>query len=130
MKNVYRDFVLRYASLIDSKKFKALQEILHPQFTMSGTFDIEGAENFIASLDQLNHFDATMHCVSNIQILKNSENSLTGQCYCIASHINNKEKTKLDMGIVYTDTLSLEGNKWVIKNRDFKLLYQITSEII
>ena len=102
MEEKYQDLVLQYAYLIDTKNFVGLHEILWEDFAMTGAFTLKGADNFIASLDQLNNFESTMHRISNIQVLDLNANLMHGSCYCIASHIgnNNEDKYILDMGII------------------------------
>lgn len=127
MKEIYERIVLKYASLIDSKNFIKLDEILHKEFILSGAFDIKGVDKFIESLNQLHYFDATLHKVSNIEILESNDASIKGSCYCVASHIKNEDKTMLDMGIIYTDILIQDNeSQWFLLERNFKLIYQNT----
>ncbi|MEK9649335.1 MAG: nuclear transport factor 2 family protein [Gammaproteobacteria bacterium] len=125
MKEIYERIVVKYASLIDSRNFIKLNEILHKEFVLSGAFDIKGLDNFIESLNQLHYFDATLHKVSNIEILESTDASIKGSCYCVASHIRNEDKTMLDMGIIYTDTLIQDNeSQWFLLERNFNLVYQ------
>ena len=127
MKEIYERIVLKYASLIDSKNFIKLNEILHKEFILSGAFDIKGVDKFIESLNQLHYFDVTLHKVSNIEILESNDTSIKGSCYCVASHIKNEDKTMLDMGIIYTDILIQDNeSQWLLLERNFKLIYQNT----
>ena len=113
MEEKYQDLVLQYAHLIDTKNFVGLHEILWEDFTMTGAFTLTGADNFIASLDQLNNFESTMHRVSNIQILDSNANLIHGSCYCIASHIGKNDQGSyiLDMGIIYKDVAEARDGK-------------------
>ena len=126
MEEKYQDLVLQYAYLIDKKEFTGLHEILWEDFTMTGAFTLKGADNFIASLDQLNNFESTMHRISNIQILHSNANLLHGSCYCIASHIgkHNEESYILDMGIIYKDIAEERDDKIKLLERDFSMLWQ------
>ena len=126
MEEKYQDLVLKYANLIDTKNFVGLHEILWEDFVMTGAFTLEGADNFIASLDQLNNFESTMHRVSNIQILYSNANLTHGSCYCIASHIgnNNEDKYILDMGIIYNDVAEERDSKLKLLERNFSMIWQ------
>ena len=126
MEEKYQDLVLKYANLIDTKNFVGLHEILWEDFIMTGAFTLEGADNFIASLDQLNNFESTMHRVSNIQILDSNANLTHGSCYCIASHIgnNNEDKYILDMGIIYNDVAEERDSKLKLLERNFSMIWQ------
>ena len=126
MEERYHDLALQYAHLIDTKNFVGLHEILWEDFTMTGAFTLTGADNFIASLDQLNNFESTMHRVSNIQILDSNTNLAHGSCYCIASHIgnNNEDKYILDMGIIYLDVAEERDGKLKLLKRNFSMLWQ------
>ena len=126
MEEKYQDLVLQYAYLIDKKNFAGLHEILWEDFAMTGAFELKGADNFIASLDQLNSFESTMHRVSNIQILESNANLIHGSCYCIASHItnNNEDKYILDMGIIYKDVAEERDGQIKLFKRNFSMLWQ------
>ena len=126
MEEKYQDLVLQYAYLIDKKEFTGLHEILWEDFTMTGAFTLTGADNFIASLDQLNNFESTMHRISNIQVLHLNTNLMHGSCYCIASHIgnNNEDKYILDMGITYKDIAEERDGKIKLLERNFSMVWQ------
>lgn len=126
MEEKYQDLVLQYAHLIDTKNFVGLHEILWEDFAMTGAFTLKGADNFIASLDQLNNFESTMHRISNIQVLDSNTNLLSGSCYCIASHIgnNNEDKYILDMGIIYKDIAEERDGKIKLLERNFSMVWQ------
>lgn len=126
MEEKYQDLVLQYAHLIDTKNFVGLHEILWEDFAMTGAFTLKGADNFIASLDQLNNFESTMHRISNIQVLDSNTNLLSGSCYCIASHIgnNNEDKYILDMGIIYEDVAEKRDGKLKLLKRNFSMVWQ------
>ena len=126
MEEKYQALVLKYAHLIDTKNFVGLHEILWEDFTMTGAFTLTGADNFIASLDQLNNFESTMHRVSNIQILDSNANLIYGSCYCIASHIGKNDQGSyiLDMGIIYKDVTEARDGKIKLLERNFSMLWQ------
>ena len=131
MKSVYENLVISYADLIDARNFKGLKEILWDDFSMTGAFELNGAEAFITSLDQLHNFESTMHRVSNIQFHAENQDKLTGSCYCIASHISHHEHGKfiLDMGIIYRDTLETRNGQTKIIERNFSMVWQETRNL-
>ncbi len=45
-----------YASIIDQRKFSSLNTIMWDEFSMSGQFEINGLENFIAAMQQLENY--------------------------------------------------------------------------
>ena len=126
MEEKYQDLVLQYAHLIDTRNFVGLHEILWGDFAMTGAFTLKGADNFIASLDQLKNFESTMHRISNIQVLDSNVNLMHGSCYCIASHIgnNNEDKYILDMGIIYKDIAEERDGKIKLLERNFSMVWQ------
>ena len=126
MEEKYQDLVLQYAHLIDTRNFVGLHEILWGDFAMTGAFTLKGADNFIASLDQLKNFESTMHRISNIQILDSNTNLIHGSCYCIASHIGNNDEDKyiLDMGIIYRDVAEERDGQIKLFERNFSMVWQ------
>ena len=56
-----------YASIIDQRKFSSLNSIMWDDFSMLGQFEINGLENFITAMKQLENYQSTMHQVMNIQ---------------------------------------------------------------
>ena len=127
MEESYKNIVLKYAQLIDEKDFAGLDAILWEDFAMTGAFQLNGADNFIASLDQLKNFESTMHRISNIQIHDSSDSVCQGSCYCIASHIgkNNVGRSYiLDMGIIYQDVVEERNGKIKLLERNFSMLWQ------
>jgi hypothetical protein len=127
MEESYKNIVLKYAQLIDEKDFTGLDAILWEDFAMTGAFQLNGADNFIASLDQLKNFESTMHRISNIQIHDSSDSVCQGSCYCIASHIgkNNEGRSYiLDMGIIYQDVVEERDGNIKLLERNFSMLWQ------
>ena len=72
-----------YASIIDQRKFSSLNSIMWDDFSMLGQFEINGLENFITAMKQLENYQSTMHQVMNIQG-EWEENLYKGETYCIA----------------------------------------------
>jgi len=126
MEKIYQNIATRYAYFIDTKAFEKLNEVLWENFSMTGAFELRGAENFIASLDQLNQFDATLHRLSNFYIHKINNELINASCYCVASHITNEhsKSANLEMGIIYMDTLEKREGKIKILERNFSLVWQ------
>ena len=116
-----------YASIIDQRKFSSLNSIMWDDFSMLGQFEINGLENFITAMQQLENYQSTMHQVMNIQG-EWEENLYKGETYCIASHIFDKDEKphKLDMGIIYSDVIEIRDGTAKFLSRTFSLKWQKT----
>ena len=116
-----------YASIIDQRKFSSLNSIMWDDFSMLGQFEINGLENFITAMQQLENYQSTMHQVMNIQG-EWEENLYKGETYCIASHMFDKDDKphKLDMGIIYSDVIEIRDGTAKFLSRTFLLKWQKT----
>ena len=116
-----------YASIIDQRKFSSLNSIMWDDFSMLGQFEINGLENFITAMQQLENYQSTMHQVMNIQG-EWEENLYKGETYCIASHMFDKDDKpyKLDMGIIYSDVVEIRDGTAKFLSRTFSLKWQKT----
>ena len=120
-----------YASYIDKRQFSSLGSIMWDEFSMHGHYEINGLENFIAAMQQLENYKSTMHQIMNVNGEWQENTSYRGDTYCIASHIFENEGSlhKLDMGIIYIDVIEVRDNKAKFISRDFKLQWQKTVEL-
>ena len=116
-----------YASIIDQRKFSSLNSIMWDDFSMLGQFEINGLENFITAMQQLENYQSTMHQVMNIHG-EWEENLYKGETYCIASHMFDKDEKpyKLDMGIIYSDVIEIRDVTVKFLSRTFSLKWQKT----
>ena len=116
-----------YASIIDQRKFSTLSSIMWDEFSMLGQFEINGLENFINAMQQLENYQSTMHQVMNIQG-EWAEDLYKGETYCIASHMFDKDNKphKLDMGIIYNDVIEIRDGTAKFLSRTFSLKWQKT----
>ena len=116
-----------YASIIDQRKFSSLNSIMWDDFSMLGQFEINGLENFITAMKQLENYQSTMHQVMNIQG-EWEEDLYKGETYCIASHMFDKDVKpyKLDMGIIYSDVIEIRDGTAKFLSRTFSLKWQKT----
>ena len=116
-----------YASIIDQRKFSSLNSIMWDDFSMLGQFEINGLENFITAMKQLENYQSTMHQVMNIQG-EWEEDLYKGETYCIASHMFDKvdKPYKLDMGIIYSDVIEIRDGTAKFLSRTFSLKWQKT----
>jgi len=116
-----------YASIIDQRKFSSLNSIMWDDFSMLGQFEINGLENFITAMQQLENYQSTMHQVMNIQG-EWEEDLYKGETYCIASHMFDKDDKpyKLDMGIIYSDVIEIRDGTAKFLSRTFLLKWQKT----
>lgn len=116
-----------YASIIDQRKFSSLNSIMWDDFSMLGQFEINGLENFVTAMKQLENYQSTMHQVMNIQG-EWEEDLYKGETYCIASHMFDKDDKpyKLDMGIIYSDVIEIRDGTAKFLSRTFSLKWQKT----
>ena len=116
-----------YASIIDQRKFSTLSSIMWDEFSMLGQFEINGLENFITAMQQLENYQSTMHQVMNIQG-EWAEDLYKGETYCVASHMFDKDNKphKLDMGIIYNDVIEIRDGTAKFLSRTFSLKWQKT----
>ena len=116
-----------YASIIDQRKFSSLNSIMWDDFSMLGQFEINGLENFITAMKQLENYQSTMHQVMNIQG-EWEEDLYKGETYCIASHFFDEDNKphKLDMGIIYSDVIEVRDGTAKFLSRTFSLKWQKT----
>ena len=111
-----------------SKKFSELSGIMWDEFSLTGPYELIGLETFIGAVQQnLSTYKSTMHLIGNAEGQWDG-NTYTGKTYCIASHIleENGQSTKLDMGIIYDDTIELRGEEAKFLHRHFNLQWQKT----
>ena len=116
-----------YASFIDQRKFSSLGSIMWDEFSMSGHFEINGLENFISAMQQLENYNSTMHQIMNVHGGWR-ENLYRGETYCIAIHMVDEDgkPQKLDMGIIYSDVIEARDGTAKFLSRDFSLQWQKT----
>ena len=116
-----------YASIIDQRRFTSLSSIMWDEFSMLGQFEINGLENFILAMQQLENYQSTMHQVMNIQG-EWEEDLYKGETYCIASHFFDEDNKphKLDMGIIYSDVIEVRDGNAKFLSRTFSLKWQKT----
>ena len=128
IKNLSTQIIYQYASIIDSKKFSELSRIMWDEFSLTGPYELIGLETFIEAVQQnLSTYKSTMHLIGNVEGQWDG-NTYTGKTYCIASHMlkENGQSKKLDMGIIYDDTIELRGEEAKFLNRHFNLQWQKT----
>ena len=128
IKNLSTQIIYEYASIIDSKNFAQLSNIMWDEFSLTGPYKLVGLETFIGAVQQnLSSYKSTMHLIGNVEGRWDG-NTYTGKTYCIASHMleENEQSKKLDMGIIYDDTIELRGKEVKFLNRHFNLQWQKT----
>ena len=123
--------IYQYAEIVDSRNFDQLDSIMWPDFSMTGGYDLQGIEAFMGAMDYLVvTYKKTMHLIGNINGSWDGD-LYKGKTYCIASHIfeENGKMKKLDMGIIYEDTLERRDAIVKFVNRHFNLQWQKTDHI-
>lgn len=126
--NEAKQVIYQYAEIIDSRNFDKLDSIMWPDFSMSGGYDLKGIDGFMGAMNYLAAtYDSTMHFIGNIDGAWDG-NIYKGKTYCIASHmfVEDGQSKKLDMGIIYEDTLERRGEDVKFVNRSFNLQWQKT----
>ena len=116
-----------YASIIDQRKFPELSTIMWDEFKMLGQFEINGLDNFIFAMQQLENYKSTMHQIMNVHGTWQGA-AYHGETYCIASHMYDVDSkpSKLDMGIIYSDVLESRDGITKFISRTFALQWQKT----
>ena len=126
--NEAKKVIYQYAEIIDSRRFDELDSIMWPDFSMSGGYDLKGIDGFMGAMNYLvATYDRTVHFIGNVEG-KWDGNIYSGKTYCIASHIfvEDGKSKKMDMGIIYEDTLERRGDSVKFVNRNFNLQWQKT----
>ena len=123
--------IYQYAEIVDSRSFDQLDSIMWSDFSMTGGYELNGIEGFMGAMDYLvTTYTKTMHLIGNIDGSWDGD-IYKGKTYCIASHIfeENGQMKKLDMGIIYEDTLERRDGIVKFINRDFNLQWQKTDTL-
>ena len=123
--------IYKYASILDAKNFSDLPSIMWDDFSLTGPYELNGLDIFTGAVEQnLGAYEKTMHFIGNIEGGW-SEQIYVGQTYCIASHIfeENNQSKKLDMGIIYDDTIEVRGSEAKFAKRRFNLQWQKTEPL-
>ena len=126
--NLATQIIYQYASMLDAKNFSDLPTIMWNDFSLTGPYELNSLEIFMGAVEQnLGAYQKTMHFIGNIEGGWNGD-TYTGKTYCIASHIfeENGQSKKLDMGIIYDDTIELREGAAKFINRHFNLQWQKT----
>ena len=124
--------IYQYAELIDTRSFNELETIMWEDFKMTGGYEINGLSEFLGAMQQLaSTYEVTMHFIGNIDG-NWSNNIYKGKTYCVASHIysENGTKKKLDMGIMYEDTIVKKNELMKFSERKFNLIWSNVEEIL
>ena len=107
--DIATQIIYQYASMLDAKNFSDLPTIMWNDFSLTGPYELNSLEIFMGAVEQnLGAYQKTMHFIGNIEG-RWDRDIYTGKTYCIASHMfaENGQSKKLDMGIIYDDTIEL-----------------------
>lgn len=120
------DLVYAYATAADQRD-KALMQSL---FTVDAVVDVPGhcfdnIDDFVAALDGLDRFTATLHCLHN-HVLKLAGDEAEGESYCIATHLYDQDDGpwKMEWGIRYVDRYRRCDDGWKISYRRLILVWE------
>ena len=126
--DIATQIIYQYASMLDAKNFSDLPTIMWNDFSLTGPYELNSLEIFMGAVEQnLGAYQKTMHFIGNIE-RRWDRDIYTGKTYCIASHMfaENGQSKKLDMGIIYDDTIELREGVAKFINRHFNLQWQKT----
>ena len=126
--DIATQIIYQYASMLDAKNFSDLPTIMWNDFSLTGPYELNSLEIFMGAVGQnLGAYQKTMHFIGNIEG-RWDRDIYTGKTYCIASHMfaENGQSKKLDMGIIYDDTIELREGVAKFINRHFNLQWQKT----
>jgi hypothetical protein len=121
-----RKLAYRYARMIDSRDWDLIGQVFSEDACLSGPgYEMKGHRALRDGLKRIEMYSSTMHCVHN-QSSQLGVNEGTGELYCVANHIYEKEGVafKLDMGIRYEDRYSRGPDGWRIADRVLNLIWQ------
>jgi SnoaL-like domain len=129
------DLAFRYALAVDTLD----REMLASVFTEGGAVrgygenpiefvGVDGLAQMIAQVDAA--FQKTMHNVFNQTFERASDDVITGQTTCIASHVlPGDEWMLLDMAIRYHNRYAKEGGAWKFTERRLEVLWVETRPV-
>ncbi|WP_116365323.1 nuclear transport factor 2 family protein [Parahaliea mediterranea] len=123
--DIPRLLAARYAKFVDDREFSRMAEIMTPEFTQKGPgFGANSLQEFVTNLEFLRQYSATLHMVGN-QIGEWHNAIYTGETWCVASHIYEKDGVarKLDMGIRYQDVIEDVGGHYRYTSRDLNVVW-------
>jgi len=111
---------MRYAQLVDDRRFEELHEVLAPEICISGPgYEMQGLLGVQGGFELLRQYEHTFHLVGNQLGRWDSARAWSGETYCIASHVYRRDgvQWKLDMAIRYQDRIErrAEGLRFVAR---------------
>lgn len=121
-----RRLAYRYARMIDRRDWDEIPRVFTETARLTGPgYAMTGHEELRAGLGAIEMYSATLHCVHN-QTAEIDGARGTGELYCIANHLYEKEGVpfKLDMGIRYDDRYERGAGGWRISRRVLNLIWQ------
>ncbi|MCX2982574.1 nuclear transport factor 2 family protein [Halieaceae bacterium IMCC14734] len=121
-----QQLALLYAKYVDDKEFDKMGAIMVDDVKMgSHGFGSNTLEEFKEQLKFLDTFSATMHLIGN-QLGEWDGDNYSGETYCVASHIYEKDGVphKMEMGIRYTDSISAVGDTYKYTERYLNVVWE------
>lgn len=113
------DVTIAYAWAIDSKDWRALDEVFMDDATAEMPHALSGRDNIVARIARtLEPLSMSQHIVSNHQVEVNGD-SATCRCYLQAQHVRKIDGTRQNylVGGSYVDQLVRTGDGWRIAHR-------------
>ena len=86
-----RDLAYRYARMVDRRDWTEVPRVFTPDCELSGQgYLMRGHAELDRGLRKIDMFSATQHCVLN-QVTQLDGDRGTGEFYCIANHIHERD---------------------------------------
>jgi len=112
--------------MIDRRDWDEIPRVFAENACLSGPgYSMNGHGELSAGLQQIELYSATLHCIHN-QIVTIDGPLATGELYCVANHLYEKDGVpfKMDMGIRYEDRYERGPDGWRIVERLLNLIWQ------
>ena len=128
------DLAFRYAQAVDRRDAGKLLSVFTADGAVMGygenPISFRGEAGLRDMTDKLSAFRMTMHNVFNQTFEMDSDGKLTGETYCIASHILPGESWRvMDMAIRYHNSYRQENGGWRFFERRLEVLWVETRAV-
>ncbi len=134
----FHDLALAYARSADRRDYEAFRNIFAKDGLIGGhtgdpastppQYEMKGIEKIVRGLRGLEQYSRTLHLVSNQYIFEIDGDTASGETYCVAHHISEKDGAEWDhvMYIRYQDRYARPDAHWRFSER--RLWVEFTSD--
>ena len=126
MSNQTLALAYRYAALIDDRRLDELHTIMLPSIRITGPgYVMDTLPEVERGMELLRQYDRTFHMVGNQLGSWGDDGVWSGETYCIASHVYQREgaEWKLDMAIRYQDRIVRREDRLLFAARELRLAW-------